>query len=140
MATRRNRPVGLTIVAALAFFVAFFLALLALLAFRFPTSADVIARTLPFVPLVSALPPAGFAAALAAFAALLAGVGIGLLRGHAWSWGAALALAAMSAAGDLLRVARRDSEGLLGLLIVGGMVAYLLRSDVRGWFRQEAPA
>lgn len=131
-----RRPVGLTILAALGFFVALACAFLAVLAWDVEDAPRAIALRLG-VPLVSG---AVLAAGLTVGGALVALTSVGLLRGLAWAWGAGVGLCALSAAGDLVRVAKRDANGLLGLLVVGGMVAYLLRQDVRGWFRKEASA
>lgn len=126
-----RRPIGVTIVAVLAFFVAAALAFLAVAAYELAGAPAAIGKSLPVLAPLAGAP---LVAALLAGMALLVVVGLGLLRAQTWAWGVAVALCAMSAAGDAVRLVRRDPDALLGLLIVGGMIAYLFRRDVRAWF------
>ncbi len=124
-------PMGVTILAYLGFVVALAFGLLGVVALAVSGASQAIAPALP-VPFLPAGPLLG--AALLAFAALLAATGWGLLRKRPWAWVAALFLVAVSAAGDIARVARRDAGGVAGVLVVAILVWYLLRPEVRAWF------
>lgn len=125
---------GVTILAYLGFFVALACVLLAVGAFVVTSAAGQIQASLPLGEALGVIPGAALGVALLAVAAVLVATSVGLLRRARWAWIAAIFLVALSAAGDLDRVMRRDAGGLIGLAAVGILVAYLFRGEVRAWF------
>ena len=123
---RPRAPLGVTILAYLAFFVA--LSAMLLGAFALAGGRDAIAQ-------VFLLPGPLVIPALVVAAALVAGTGIGLLRRARWAWLVAILLVGASAVADVARLARRDARGLTGIALVAVVIWYLLRAEVRDWFQ-----
>jgi hypothetical protein len=122
---------GVTIVAYLGFFVALAFGLLGVAALLLAPGRDAVRAG---IPALSLLPGGAVGVVLVAFAALVAATGWGMLRKRTWAWGAALGLVALSAVPDVARLAGRDWGGLVGILVVALLVAYLMRPEVRAWF------
>ena len=134
-----ERPAGVTLVAVGFFALAAGAAVVALfMALMGPVAHEVVR---PWFGVFAA-----FAAALVAFVAILAllfaaftgAIGYGLLRGHAWAWGASLVVAGLAVLSNLARLAEAEPGGVLGALVWGGLVYYFLRPEVRAWFGRPA--
>lgn len=125
---------GVAIVAYLGFFVGLACVLLAAAALAFRAAPDAIRSG---VPAIGFVPDGLVGPLLVAFAVLVGAASWGLLQRQPWAWVAALALVALSAAGDLARVLRRDPNGLVGIALVAILVAYLVRPEVRAWFLER---
>lgn len=127
-------PMGVTILAYLGAFVALACVLLGVAALTVGPAGDAIRAG---VPVLGPLTGVWVGVTLLLFGALVALTAWGLLRKRSWAWVLAIVLVALSAAGDLERVARRDANGLAGLLVVGALVWYLFRPEVRAWFNER---
>lgn len=90
-------------------------------------------------------PMGAFAGVLAAFimmillfaalvAALVIVVGVGVLKGRGWAWGAMIVLMALNALGGLSSLAQRDVGGLFSVLVAGVVIWYFFQPDVKAWF------
>jgi hypothetical protein len=67
--------------------------------------------------------------------ATLAVAGIGWFKRRLWGWWLAVFIMAIQALGDLVNVLRGDVvKGAIGFTIAGGLLFYLLRSEVRAAF------
>lgn len=134
-----TRPVGVTVVAILAFIGAAFSAFGALI---------MLVGGAVLVPLLTQWDPTGvspsavsvfvFIAAIAVlgFAALAAACGYGLLKGHSWAWVLTLILAVLYGLGGLFSLAERDFEGIVALAVGGGILWYFLTPEVKAYFRR----
>lgn len=122
------RPIGVTIVAVVSFVFLGFFALVALFI------GGVLATVLPIVGFLGP-----FAAILVlfmlGFVGLGVAVGIGLLKGWTWAYVVFLVFAALSILQSLLGLASGEFDGILPLLIWGGVAFYFFRPEVRAWFR-----
>lgn len=68
-------------------------------------------------------------------AILLAVAAIGWFRGRYWGWWLAVLIIASQVIGDLINALRGDlSRGILGFVIAGALLAYLLSSSVQCQF------
>jgi len=65
--------------------------------------------------------------------------GIGWSRRRFWGWALASLLIAGNLAGDLLRFAQGQwVAGTVGAVVAGGLLVYMLRRNVRGFFLKQA--
>lgn len=132
------RPTGVTILAALYLIGAAFAAIGALFlilgggmfASFFETYTDLGGFLTGFISLWILL--VGFVLLVLA---VVGGVtGWGLLQGHGWAWGVAIALAGLTALGGLFALMGRDFSGVVQLAIGGAVIWYLWQPGVKGWF------
>jgi hypothetical protein len=66
---------------------------------------------------------------------VLAGAAVGWLRRRTWGWWLGVVIVSINAAGDLANLARGEVvKGAVGVAIAGGLLIYVTRAGVRGYF------
>jgi hypothetical protein len=74
-------------------------------------------------------------AAFLFLAVALGGAAVGWFLRRLWGWGLAVAIISIQVVGDLMNLLRGDFvRGLIGILVAGALLIYLLRVDVKGTF------
>jgi len=65
--------------------------------------------------------------------------GVGWIRRRFWGWALASLLIAGNLAGDLFRFAQGEwVAGIVGAVVAGALLVYMLRQNVRGFFLKQA--
>lgn len=101
--------------------------------------ATALAAAVPGLPLDANVAFVAVLVVVAAMAALLVWLGIGLLTGRRWAYVTSIVLIAMGILGALEETAGGELGALFDLLVGAFLLYYLLRPTTRAWFKRAPP-
>ncbi|GEM_PF-1575206 len=127
------RPVGVSILAVVAFIAAGAAVLFALGAVLFGAMIGSLVGQRGGAAMGTAIGMMIAFSALA-FAAVSGLTGYGLWNARSWGWVLGLVWGGLWALGGALRFLGRDASGIVGLALGGAILWYLLQPGVKGWF------